>query len=96
MSIVEIQGMDLHGGDVYHIPCASLEDARALVRVQLKSDTHCFGYQVERKNLMYKEKSKVEKYHPIPSVTMFFFGKVLKDPVSAVNFSGVSEAKTFL
>ena len=44
LTIVEIQGIDLPHGDSYKIPCESIKDARALVSIQLKSDSQCFAY----------------------------------------------------
>ena len=93
LSIVEIQGIDLPHGDSYSMPCASLEDARAIVRIQLKSDSQCFAYCEDRKQLWCKEKSQIQSYNPNANITMFFFGKVLED-ASSESEPAQEEAKT--
>ena len=47
------------GGDIGDFPCASLDDARKVVKVQLKSENMIIAYCDDNKRVYIKEKSNI-------------------------------------
>ena len=77
LMILEVRGFDPCSGDLHNQPCASLDEARALMKILLKTEDDIWVYDDKRKQIFAKSKKKLatDKLWIYGDVTMFCLGR---------------------
>jgi len=81
MSIFEVKGMCVNGGDDTSTHIKTIEEAREVVRNTLLSEDKCYFYNSKTQVLYMKDKQKMRNYACQPAdhegYTMWFIGNTI-------------------